>query len=127
MPCYKLMVWSRPEATPAELASTFRALARLVYREQGQFRTLENLGVRPLAWPIALPYEKFEEARLVQCTFDISPSGKSQLESFLKGTEAVLSYSHLRDHSKLAAFSRYAGKPISRRVPLHAIHFAQRH
>ena len=108
MPCYKLMVWSRPEANPKELANTFRALARLVYREQGQFRTLQNLGVRPLAWPIALPYEKFDEVRLVQCTFDISPSGKSQLESFLKGNDSVLSFSHLRDSSKLAAFSRCA-------------------
>lgn len=106
MPCYKLIVWSRPEATPAELAKTFRGLAKLVYREQGQFRTLANKGVRPLAWPIRKPYEKFDEARLVECSFDVSPSGKEQLEGFLTSAEEVLAFTHLRDDGPLASFKR---------------------
>ena len=107
MPCYKLLTWARSDATPAELASTFRGLARLVYREQGQFRTIQNHGVRPLAWPVRKPYEKHEEARLVEAVYDISPAGKSVLDSYLKSAKPVLLSWHLKQTDKLAEFRRY--------------------
>jgi ribosomal protein S6 len=36
------------------LATLFRSVARVVYRESGQFRRVENMGVRPLATPVRI-------------------------------------------------------------------------
>ena len=76
------------------------------------------MGVRPLAWPIRQPYEKFDEARLVECTFDISPAGKEQLEALLNDAEEVLSFTHLRDDAPTAAFQR--GTTKTRTLPVTA-------
>eukprot|EP01138_Halocafeteria_seosinensis_P011086 gb/GECG01011323.1/.p1 GENE.gb/GECG01011323.1/~~gb/GECG01011323.1/.p1 ORF type:complete len:145 (+),score=11.76 gb/GECG01011323.1/:1-435(+) len=110
MPCYRLLCWARPESSPKELAETFRNLARLVYREQGQFRTIDNLGVRPLGWTLRKPYERFNEARLVECKYDIAPDGKDELENYLKSSTPVLRYFHFKDTSKLGEFKRGAPK-----------------
>lgn len=123
MPCYRLLALARPESTPAQLASTFRQVARLVFREKGQFRHIENLGVRPLAYAHRLPREKFEDARFVQCTFDVAPSGLLEVEQMLKGDPTILRHFHLRDESPLAAFHR--GVPKRRTKSLSAAMIAR--
>lgn len=79
MPCYKLLCLARPEVPPAALVTTFRNLARVVFQEKGQVRTVENLGVRPLSWPYRDHGTKYNEARWVEFTCDVSPIGLRQV------------------------------------------------
>lgn len=104
MPCYQLVVFIRPDASPERLAELFRSVARVVYREQGQFRFLENFGVRPLAWPIRKAGSKFEEVRWVQCLYDCSPAILSTIEGVVKADKDVLQLRHLRYGGYLAEF-----------------------
>jgi ribosomal protein S6 len=73
MPPYELIVFLRPAVTPQQLSSLFRNVARIVFREQGQFRRVENLGVRPLAYPLRKSGARYEEVRWVSATFDAAP------------------------------------------------------
>jgi hypothetical protein len=50
MPTYQLIVFAQPSSSPEKLSTIFKSIARLVYREQGQFRYIDNFGVRPLAY-----------------------------------------------------------------------------
>lgn len=104
MPCYQLVVFVRPDASPERLTELFRSVARVVYREQGQFRYLENFGVRPLAWPIRKAGSKFDEVRWVQCLYDVSPQVLSTIESAVKGDKDVLQLRHLRYGGYLGEF-----------------------
>lgn len=104
MPCYQLVLLARPDITPDRLTTLFRSIARVVYREQGQFRTLENLGVRPLAFPIRKGGQKFEEVRWVQALYDCAPPALASVGSAIQGEKSVLQYKHLVHDSPLAKF-----------------------
>ena len=104
MPCYQLILLARPEITPDSLATLFRSIARVIYREQGQFRTLQNLGVRPLAYPIRKAGQKFEEVRWVQAIFDCAPPALASVGSAIQSEKGVLQYKHLLHTGSLAKF-----------------------
>jgi len=70
----------------------FRGLARLVYRERGNFRTIENMGVRPLGTPVTRDSVRFEDARFVTCSFDANPTGRAEIERLLNMSSDVLSW-----------------------------------
>ena len=106
---YRLLTYTKPDTGAEELAGIFRSVARMVYRERGQFRRIKNLGVRPLAYPFRRPREKYEAARFVECTYDVAPKGLSEVERLLRGDDAVLRFVHLKADDKLAAFRR--GEP----------------
>ena len=46
MPTYQLIVLAQPSASAEKLAQLMRGVARLVYREQGQFRTVSVPATR---------------------------------------------------------------------------------
>jgi ribosomal protein S6 len=104
MPCYQLIVFAKPEVAPERLAELFRSLARLVYREQGQFRHLENFGVRPLAFPIRNAGTKFEEVRWVQAVYDCAPPSLPAIASLLSSDKDILQFKHLRHTDVLGEF-----------------------
>ncbi len=104
MPCYQLVVFAKPDASPERLAELFRSIARVVYREQGQFRFLENFGVRPLAWPIRKAGTKYEEVRWVHCLYDCSPEVLGTIESVVRSDRDVVQLRHMRYQGYLAEF-----------------------
>ncbi len=104
MPCYQLIVFAKPEASPEKLTSVFRSLARLVYREQGQFRYIENFGVRPVAYPVRVAGAKYEEVRWVHALYDCAPGALATIGGFLAAEKDVLQYRHLRSTDYLSAF-----------------------
>ena len=73
MPCYRLVMLARPDVSGEKLATLCRAVARVVYREHGQFRWLRNAGVRPLAFAVRAGGAAYEEARWLEACFDVSP------------------------------------------------------
>ena len=105
MPCYSLTVFLKPSATPEALAALFRSVARVVYREAGQFRRVENLGVRPLAYPISKDGAKFEEVRWCTSTYDIAPSALPSVGAVVQAEKDVLQFRHVLSDDPLAAFS----------------------
>lgn len=94
MPCYRLLAYARPDATPSSLAESFRNIARVVYREKGQFRTIDNLGVRPLAYREKSRGERFNEARFVSCVYDVAPDAKGIVEQVLKNDANLIRFFH---------------------------------
>ena len=104
MPCYDLILFARPDITPERLATVFRLVARVVYREHGQFRTIQNFGVRPLAFPIRKGGQKFEEVRWVHATFDVAPPALASVGAAIQSEKGVLQYKHLRNTSYLGSF-----------------------
>jgi ribosomal protein S6 len=111
MPCYQLVLLARPDITPDQLSTLFRSIARVIYRENGQFRTLQNLGVRPLAYPVRKGGQKFEEVRWVQALYDCAPPALASVGSAIQSEKGVLQYQHLRHTGPLAAFSPAFGSP----------------
>jgi ribosomal protein S6 len=101
MPCYRVLCLARPDTTPSKLADIFRSLAKVVYREKGQFRTIENLGVRPLHWPIRAFGHKYDDARWVQFWCDVSPAGLTQLRGLIRQEESILMATPLRARAEL--------------------------
>jgi ribosomal protein S6 len=73
MPAYQLVLLARPDITPEKLSMVFRGIARVVYREHGQFRSIQNFGVRPLSYPIRKLGQRFDEARWIHASFDAAP------------------------------------------------------
>jgi ribosomal protein S6 len=114
MPCYQLIVFAKPDAAPERLTELFRSVARVVYREQGQFRYMENFGVRPLATAVRKAGTKYEEVRWVQCLYDCSPNILSTLESVVKSDRDVLQFKHLRYEGYLG---EWRGKTSSEKRP----------
>jgi small subunit ribosomal protein S6 len=106
MPLYRLLAYTKPDTSSADLAELFRSVARLVYRERGQFRKIQNLGVRPLAYPHRRPREKYDSARFVECTYDLAPKGLAEVERLLKSEDSVLRCFHMRSEDELAKFKR---------------------
>jgi ribosomal protein S6 len=96
MPCYRFLCLAKPETHPQTLANIFRTVARVVYQEKGQFRTVENLGVRPLHWAYRDHGTKYREARWVAFTADVSPAGLKQVQNTLRAEENVLMATPLR-------------------------------
>ena len=96
MPCYKVLCLAKPESSPQKLANIFKGVARVVYQEKGQFRQLENLGVRPLMWPYRKHGAKFNEARWVQFSCDVNPIGLRQVQNWLRQEDTVLMSTPLR-------------------------------
>ena len=96
MPCYRVLCLARPDTEPKKLADIFRGIAKVVYREKGQFRTLENLGVRPLHWPLRTLGHKFVAARWVQFSCDVNPAGLAQVRGLIHQEEAILMATPLR-------------------------------
>ena len=111
MPTYQLIVLAQPSASSEKLATLFRAVARLVYREQGQFRFVENFGVRPLAYPIRKAGTRFEEVRWVQALFDCAPAALPTVGALLGGDRDVLQFKTLRAGPELL------GEFRAKRVP----------
>ena len=118
MPCYQLVVLAQPSAAPEKLAALMRGVARLVFREQGQFRTVDNFGVRPLAFPIRKAGARFEEVRWVQALFDCAPSALPTIGALLGGDRDVLQFKTLRAGPELL------GEFRARRVPERLKRFA---
>lgn len=117
MPCYQLIVFLKPDASPDRLAQLFRSVARVVYREQGQFRFLENFGVRPVAWPIRKSGSKYEEVRWIQCLYDCSPQVLSAVEGSLRGDKDVLQMRHLRYEGYLGEFKARTSTEKRKKMP----------
>ena len=90
MPLYRAIVLLKPDTSPRVLTGMFRSVARLVYRERGNFRSVENMGVRPLATPIARGGVRFEDARMVTCGFDANPAGRKEVDSLLRVAPELL-------------------------------------
>ncbi len=104
MPCYQLVLLARPDITPDRLATLFRNIARVIYREQGQFRTLQNLGVRPLAYVVRKGGQRYEEVRWVQALYDCAPPALSSVGGAIQSEKGVLQYTHLLHTGPLARF-----------------------
>jgi ribosomal protein S6 len=116
MPCYQLVLFARPDITPEKLATLFRSVARVVYRERGQFRTIENLGVRPVAWPVRQHDLRFDEVRWVHALYDCAPTSLAAVGQAIQAEKAVLQYKHLKYEGVLGKFT-----PIKRdRLKRHA-------
>jgi ribosomal protein S6 len=113
MPCYQLLLLARPDITPEKLSELFRLVARVVYREHGQFRTIENFGVRPLAFPIRKSGQKFEEVRWIHAFFDVAPSALGNVNAAISSEKGVLQAKVLRSNDALSKFS-----PATRREKL---------
>ena len=90
MPYYRTLCLVKPATSKKALTTMFRDVARLVYRERGNFRTIENLGVRPLATPVARNGMRFGDARWVSCSFDANPKGRSEVEKLLNMSSDIL-------------------------------------
>ena len=119
MPTYQLVVLAQPSSTPERLSALFRGVARLVYREQGQFRYVDNFGVRPLAYPIRKAGARFEEVRWVQALFDCAPPALPTIGALLSGDRDVLQFKALRAGPELL------GKFSARKVPERIKRFPQ--
>lgn len=104
MPCYQLIVLARPDVTAERLAELFRGVARVVFRERGQMRHIENFGVRPLAYPVRKYGRKFEEARWVHATFDATPGALANVGAAVSVERGVLQFKYLRFDNPLAQF-----------------------
>lgn len=115
MPAYQLIVLCRPDVTPDKLASCFRGVARVVYREHGQFRAIKNYGVRPLAFPIRKLGQRFDEARWVHATFDAAPPVLAAVGAAVQSEKAVLQYKHLRLSGGTYHFDGSAKGPKTKR------------
>ena len=114
MPPYQLIVFLRPAVTPLQLSSLFRNVARIVFREQGQFRRVENLGVRPLATPIRRDGERFDEVRWVSATLDVAPSALPAVYAAVKEERDTLQHHTLLSQDPLAAFSNKRPERLKR-------------
>mmetsp|Transcript_19900 Transcript_19900/g.56218 ORF Transcript_19900/g.56218 Transcript_19900/m.56218 type:complete len:194 (+) Transcript_19900:121-702(+) len=98
MPTYTLLAMLKPDTKASALANLFRGVARVVYRERGQFRTIENLGVRPLAFRhTQRGGGHYEDARFVECRYDVSPSGLSTVEQRLALSSDLIRWTHMRE------------------------------
>ena len=115
MPLYQLVVLARPDITPEKLASCFRGVARVVYREHGQFRTVKNYGVRPLAFPIRKLGQRFDEARWVHAMFDAAPPVLAAVGAAVQAEKGVLQYKHLRLQGGTACFDGSVKGPKTKR------------
>ncbi len=104
MPCYQLLCFAKPGMSPERLSELFRAVARVVYREGGGFRRVENLGVRPVAYPLRKGGERYDEVRWVSATFDVSPPVLAAVGAVVDAEKDVLQYRHLLQEGRLAAF-----------------------
>lgn len=122
MPCYQLILLARPDTTPERLAMLFRNLARVVYREHGQFRFVENFGVRPLAFPIRKGGQKFEEARWVHAYFDIAPAALPNVTAATGAEKGVLQCRYLRGTDYLSVF-----RPVGKKEKLKRFSTAMRY
>jgi len=111
MPTYQLIVLSLPSCSAEKLSTIFKSVARLVYREQGQFRYIDNFGVRPLAYPIRKAGARFEEVRWVQALFDCAPPALPTIGALLDGDRDVLQFKTLRAGPELL------GELRNKRVP----------
>ena len=104
MPCYQLLCFAKPGMTPERLSELFRAVARVVYREGGGFRRVENLGVRPVAYPLRKGGERYDEVRWVSATFDAAPPVLTAVGAVVAAEKDVLQHRHLLQQDRLAAF-----------------------
>lgn len=104
MPCYQLLIFARPETAPERLAALLRSVARVVYRESGQFRRFENLGMRPLAYPLRKGGNIYEEVRWVHATYDVAPGALAAVGAAIQAEKDVLQYRHVRSTEPLAEF-----------------------
>lgn len=121
MPPYKLMALLRPEASPETLANIFRGIARVVYREQGVVRSVENLGVRPLAYRHhAGPEDYVTDARMVEARFALSPSALRVVEQRLSLEPEMLRFTHYREQGFKPGKVRPGG-PKSRTKRFHGV------
>lgn len=77
---------------------------------------MKNLGVRPLSFPLKREKELFDDARFVECTYDVAPDGLKEVERTLRSDPQVLRYMHFRDTSKLAEFRRGPAKKKTKPV-----------
>ena len=96
MPCYTLILLARPDLSPDKLAALFRGLARVVYREHGQFRRVVNRGVRPLAHAIRAGGAAYPEARWVEASFDVAPPALAAVAAAVGVAKGVLQFKTLR-------------------------------
>ena len=96
MPCYTMILLARPDLPPAKLAALFRGLARVVYREHGQFRRVMNRGVRPLAHAVRAGGAAFGEARWVEASFDVAPPALAAVAAAVGVEKGVLQFKTLR-------------------------------
>jgi ribosomal protein S6 len=104
MPCYQLILFAKPEAAPERLAALLQSVARVVYRESGQFRRFENLGVRPLAYPLRKGGTAYGEVRWMHATYDLAPPALAAVGAAIQADKDVLQYRHVLSTEPLAAF-----------------------
>jgi ribosomal protein S6 len=114
MPPYELIVFLRPSVSPQQLSALFRSVARIVFREQGQFRRVENLGVRPIAHPIRRDGERFDEVRWVTATLDVAPAALPAVFAAVKEERDTLQHHTLVSKEPLAGFSNRRAERLKR-------------
>lgn len=105
MPCYQLICFTKPDTSPERLSNLFRSIARVIYREGGGVRRVENLGVRPVAYPVRKGGVKYDEVRWVTATFDVSPPVLASVGAVVEAEKDVLQYRHLAPQDRLASFT----------------------
>lgn len=105
MPCYRLLAYAKPDTTPKDLARVFQNVARVVFRERGQLRTVENLGVRPVSTPFRVGGERIDDARMVMAFYDVSPLGLQVIASTLQQERAVMNFFHTSLDDGLGKFN----------------------
>ena len=114
MPCYQLLCFAKPGMTPERLSELFRAVARVVYREGGGFRRVENLGVRPVAYPLRKGGARYDEVRWVSATLDVAPSALPAVYAAVKEERDTLQHHTLVSKEPLAAFSNKRPEKLKR-------------
>lgn len=117
MPSYQLILFAKPETSPEKLASLFQNIARVVYRETGVFRTVQNYGVRPLAYPIKKTGNKYEEVRWIEAVYDCSPPVLPIVGAVIQADKDVLQYKHLVNTDPLGRFTGTAKKEKLKKLP----------
>jgi ribosomal protein S6 len=88
----------------------FRKVAKIVFRERGQFRTVENLGVRPISYPYRLQGKRYDDARWVTALYDVNPEALRVVSRALRDDPDVMNLYHVRADDKLAQFKPDSSK-----------------
>ena len=105
---------AKAETQAPDLAELFRTLARQVYKEKGQFRTIENLGIRPLAFEVRKTGQHYDSARFVECYYDVAPHGLPQVEEVLRKSHHVVRFFHLKATGPLHRFKKEKTERLKR-------------
>ena len=90
MPTYKLLLVAAPRATPVELTTTFRKLAKEICDRGGVIRHFKNLGIRHLPQKMRRHGLICNEARYLEMRTDCSGEARTLMDVILKDEAKIL-------------------------------------